>query len=611
MAILTRNIDRSGRAEARELLGRIPLDRACTAGATAVLVVMAVGLPLFSWASFGDQVVMPRLAGTYLLTGALILIAVTGALWQRVDARVATLPVLCALLFLAVTAAATAFGIDPRGSLLGEYQRYQGLLTIAVYVALMLGCMCAVASAGSIEPLAASISVGGTFAAGYAVLQRLGLDWVDWVGVPAGRVGGAFAQPNVLGTYLVLTLAVSAGLLVTRRGLRRDAVAAGMGVMLAALVFTGSRGAWLGAGVAAAVIGLALVRWKDARSLIAPVAAALALAGLAAVAVPSTRATIGGSVDRARSAANLSDVSVSAHVGLWQTSLRMIADRPVLGAGPDAFSNLFASYRTQDQPGIGTGNVRPESSHNFFLDQLVNTGVLGLAAYAAAMLSGVVLVLQHARRVGRRSAALPLAMVGALAGYHAAVFFSFSEAMTGWLPWLILGGLVGACAQSQRAVPERRRSPARIPALAFGVAMIVAACGLAWADYLDGRAGRLADAGLPHAAAARASLAARINPFAPQYLIDAADADEASAAADGTHALLRALHAYERLDGRFYGTAYGVMGEARVRAAIDPEDPEVFRLIAEARALDPHSSAVTEETSRIEAAVRPRARSPD
>jgi hypothetical protein len=69
---------------------------------------------------------------------------------------------------------------------------------------------------------------------------------------------------------------------------------------------------------------------------------------------------------------------------------------------------------------------------------------------------------------------------------------------------------------------------------------------------------------LPHEAAAQASLAARINPFAPQYLIDAADADEASAAADGTPAMLQALHAYELLDGRFYRTAYGVMGEARM-----------------------------------------------
>jgi putative inorganic carbon (HCO3(-)) transporter len=576
-----------------------------------VLVVMAVGLPLFSWASFGDQVVMPRLAGTYLLTGALLVVAATGALWHRVDARAARFPVLCALLFLGVASAATAWGIDPRGSLLGEYQRYQGLLTIAVYVALMLGCMCAVATAGSVEPLAASISVGGALAAGYAVLQRLGLDWVGWTGIPEGRIGGAFAQPNVLGTYLVLTLAVSAGLLVTWRGLRRDAVAVGMGVMLAALVFTGSRGAWLSAGVTAAVIGVALLRWRDVRALVAPAVVALALAGLAVVGVPSTRATVGRVVDRARSATNPNEYSVSTRVGLWHTSLGMIADRPVIGAGPDAFSSLFASYRTRDQPGIGTDNLRPESSHNFFLDQLVNTGVLGLGVYVAAMLSGVVLVLRHARRAGRRAAALPLAMVGALAGYHAAVFFSFSEAMTGWLPWLILGGMVGACARSQGAAPDRRRLPARIPVVALGVAMIIAAAGLAWADYLDGRASRLADAGLQHEAAAQASLAARINPFVPQYLVDASADQEASADAEGRPALSRALHSYELLNRRFYRTAYGVLGEARVRAAINPEDPALSRLVAEARALDPHNRSVSEGASGIEGTLQPHARSPD
>ncbi len=608
MAISITGIRPNGRASAQARAARVDLGRATAWAANGVLAVMAIGIPLFSWAGFGDQVVMPRLAGTWLLTGVLLLAVAAGALWRQVDARLAALPLLCACAFLAVEAAATAHGVDPRGALLGEYQRYQGLLPIAVYVALMLGCMCAVAAAGSAEPLAASVSLGGALAGGYAVLQRLGLDWVGWAGIPEGRIGGAFAQPDVLGTYLVMALAVSAGLLATWHGWRRSAVAANVGVMLAALVFTGSRGAWIGAAVSAALIGLALLRRRDLRPLAGAAAAAIALAGLSAVLVPSTRAILGHSLDRAASSADRRDAAVSARLGLWRISLDMIGERPLLGAGPDAFSDLFASHRTAGQPGIGTDNVRPESSHNFALDQLVGAGALGLAAYAALMASGAAIALRHARTSGRRTAALPLAMVAALGGYHAAVFFSFSEAMTGWLPWLLLGGVIGACAPSPgHARGGARRAP--VAACAIGLAMIIAAGGLAWADRLDGEARRLADAGLPREAAARASLAARINPLAPRYLSDAAAWHEAAGGADRGE-MRAALDAYEALSGRFYRTSYAVLGEARVRASLDPGDPAIARLTALARALDPHNRAVAEEAARIEEITRQHARQP-
>jgi len=564
------------------------------------LAVLAAGLPLFVWGSLRDQIVLPRLAASCWLAGVtLIALSWTDA-WSRVPWRALAWP--CALLasLVAVSAVATAAGADPLRSLLGEQLRYQGLLPLVMYASMMVAALAATACGGTSRPLLAGMFVGGTLSAGYALLQRLGLDWVHWTGLPAGRIGGAFGQPDVLGIELVAAAAASTGLLQGAGPRARVIIGGGVALMLLALLLTLSRGAWIGAAAAGVVLLIFYIRrlppW---RSLWYVVPAVVLVVGVG-VAIPTGRAALGAAVARAGSAGNFGETAVSQRIGLWRTSLEMAADRPILGAGPDSFPVLFASYRTPDQPGIGTANVRPESSHNVFLDQLVDTGVVGLLVLLGLIGVCVWMGVRALPVLDAAPRAAVAGMMSALAGYYAAVFFSLSQAMTGWLPWVLMGAIVGVAASASASaqpagVPAAWRAPVtRAAWAAAGAALVVAGLALVLADLSAGRAGRAAQRRDITGAVDGARAATRWNPLEPQYLLELGFYEEAAGARVGPEHRDKALSAYHRLNTWFEPTAFGLVREAQAQADVafsTPEDKDrVFSLLERAASLDPYNA---------------------
>jgi O-antigen ligase len=137
------------------------------------------------------------------------------------------------------------------------------------------------------------------------------------------------------------------------------------GVLALALLLTYSVGAWLGFG--AAILVMAVL--KGRRALLALLVAALLLA---VVLLPVLR------VERVVSHLGLQPGSTSVlRLSLWQSSLQMLADHPLLGVGLDGFLEL---YRTQ--------YIRPEAwrepnlshPHQLLLEFWLNLGILGVIA---------------------------------------------------------------------------------------------------------------------------------------------------------------------------------------------------------------------------------------
>ena len=134
-------------------------------------------------------------------------------------------------------------------------------------------------------------------------------------------------------------------------------------VLALALLLTYSVGAWLGCG--AAILFMAAIRGRKALLTL------LVAAGLLAVLLlPVLR------VERVVSHLGLQPGSTSVlRLSLWQSSLQMLADHPVLGVGLDGFLEL---YRTQ--------YIRPEAwqepnlshPHQLVLEFWLNLGVLGV-----------------------------------------------------------------------------------------------------------------------------------------------------------------------------------------------------------------------------------------
>lgn len=579
--------------------------------ASYVLAGLALVVPLFFWTGLRDEVVLPKLAATFVLGGvALAAVAATGG-WARVDWRRCA-PVLAPLaLFLLVATVATAAGVDPIRSLLGEDSRYQGLVPLYLYALLLLAALGATAAAGTPRVILGGIVAGGVLSAAYGALQRLGADPVEWAGLPEGRIGATFAQPNALGTELVVAGAIGLGFWGETAGRARDhipvarvALAAALGLVALVLLFTLSRGAWVASVVAAATLAVLFVRRLPTRREAALGAAAAVIALGVALVLPPGREFVSDVAHRARSTFDLSETSPSQRLGLWRMALDMIADHPALGLGPDGFSQRFAAYRTPDQPGFDGMNVRPESTHNLFLDLAVGVGVLGLLAWLAFLASAAWAAFRALPALDGRNRTYAGVVLAALAGYFAAVFFAFAEGMTGWIPWLLIGALLGTVA-ARPAHGDAWRAPAwpvwltpRAGATyAAATAMAIFGVMLVVADWSAGEAARLARAGDIQRAIDLGRTAVRWNPLFPPYYLDLGTNQQNAGVFLGRAYLEDAVDTYDTVNSRFEPTAISLLLEAQARARLtnmerEADRQQVFELLERAVALDRYNADI-------------------
>jgi len=216
------------------------------------------------------------------------------------------------------------------------------------------------------------------------------------------RAYGHFAQPNPFAGYLglVVPLAYALGLQsldwlsgkVTRARAKTGGMLCGvvgmsvswgsLAVILAAIMMSWSRGAWLG--VTAALTVVTVVRSRRARVVLlgATVVAAYVLGAGGAEYLPSPLADrfsgllpyVSG-VDVTRvdiSDANWAVIERTAH---WLAAIGMFADHPWIGVGIGNYSVAYAQYalgRWQDPLG---------HAHNYYLNVAAEAGFLGLLAY--------------------------------------------------------------------------------------------------------------------------------------------------------------------------------------------------------------------------------------
>nr|MBI2905218.1 O-antigen ligase family protein [Chloroflexota bacterium] len=188
------------------------------------------------------------------------------------------------------------------------------------------------------------------------------------------RIRSVFGSPNNLGLYLERAFPVAASLaLMGRSPLRRALYALATLPIAAAIVLSFSKGALL-LGVPAAV-AVTLLFWGKRRAAIA-LAALTGAAGLAII--PLSRNP------RFAGLFNLTSGTSFFRVQLWRSALAMWADHPLLGVGPD---NFLYAYRGKYILPEAWQEPNLPHAHNFVLDALTRLGLLGLASFAAMLIS--------------------------------------------------------------------------------------------------------------------------------------------------------------------------------------------------------------------------------
>lgn len=277
---------------------------------------------------------------------------------------------LCVLLFMAVMLFAGLFSANPSDS----------LKPVAIFLSFMLWYFLIanlIRSWEWVERAVSSLLCSAVIVALYGIYQNFFVSAVTtWQDVGmfsdiSGRVVSTFENPNVLAEYLILCFPIAAARLFEADTKRRRLVSLCVcGVLGACLVFTWSRGAWLGL-----LIGMFLffLFFSD-KTLVA------VLFGLCAV--PFLPFVLPDSItNRFLSIGNLADTSTSYRVHIWQGVLKMLRDHFLggIGVGVDVFQKIYPLYSL-------SGIESAPHSHNLYLQVLVECGIFGLLVFLIFLL---------------------------------------------------------------------------------------------------------------------------------------------------------------------------------------------------------------------------------
>lgn len=213
----------------------------------------------------------------------------------------------------------------------------------------------------------------------------------------------------------------------------------------ALLVLTQSRGAWMG--LAAALVGMAAVRWRPMRGLLAGAGVTAAVL-LLAVGPQTALARLGAS-------GLPGAASGPGRLKLWQDALALLQSSPGFGIGLNAF--VVVHGRRPEYQGAFVYQGAPHA-HNVLLQAALDYGLPGFVAVVGL---GVALA-WAAWRAHRRLAGTPLDAVaiglafGLVAhGVHGLVDAVAIGAKIGFVPWALAGALAGLRAGAHRWVTKR------------------------------------------------------------------------------------------------------------------------------------------------------------
>jgi hypothetical protein len=366
-------------------------------------------------------------------------------------------PAIVAVSLLALSyALSTVVSILPYYSFWGSYERSQGLFTMLAYIVVFLMLVVSLKRREQLDRIVDAVILTGVPIAVYGIAQRYGIDPVRWSADLSERVGATLGNPIFAGAYMIMVLPVTMARLMDAVLGFRDApagkrpfgalvgYAAAAGLQALCIVFTRSRGPWIGilGGVVFFVLLflLLLARSQEDRSALtlkeAARAVVFSLVSLVVAVVPAylvlllrkrgyrwlwfsfvvhVALLLGfllllnlpqtplSSLKNVPFVESLGRVTEFQHgtgrvrVLIWQGTARMIGTsvpRAVVGYGPEIMKYAWGPFHSLELSRIESSTATADRSHNETFDDLVATGFLGLLIFLSLLTSGVYLALR-------------------------------------------------------------------------------------------------------------------------------------------------------------------------------------------------------------------------
>lgn len=279
------------------------------------------------------------------------------------------------------------------------------------------------------------------------------------------RAFGTFGQPNPFSAFMGLTLPVALGLtwgyaLETRRARRYHEVWHGTGlrvlfyalasaILLAALIASWGRGAWLGFGAAGVVmVCFAPPKMWQAFGVVGTTGALIVMLWVAGLIPADIAARITSGLTeftgfRDVRGIHLTDANyaIVERLAHWQAALNMARAHPLTGVGLGHYEVVYANYNVPSWPdALG-------HAHNDYLNLWAETGMVGLSVYVVGWVVIVLWTIRARRQHCLVLHGLTLGLLGAWT--HLAVHSMVDKLYVNNL-FLHLGVLLGLLAVADR-----------------------------------------------------------------------------------------------------------------------------------------------------------------
>lgn len=257
-----------------------------------------------------------------------------------------------------------------------------------------------------------------------------------------GRSVSTFGNPNVLGEYLILSIPVIFAMLICSKRLRSKMLFF-LSFLLCSvcLVFTWSRGAWLGLAFAAVIF----ILFKSHTFLAGIMLASPAmLFGLSFV-------VDGNVLERIMSIGSSADSSTAYRLNIWRGTQRMLSDTWAygIGTGTEAFASVFPRYALS-----GT-EVAPHT-HSLYLQLISETGIFSLISFALICLAYFSLVFAYTRTaIGAGSRTMAIGFLSAICaflvqGFTDYVWYNYRVYLFFWIIFGFAMAVLNICKENDK-----------------------------------------------------------------------------------------------------------------------------------------------------------------
>ena len=199
--------------------------------------------------------------------------------------------------------------------------------------------------------------------------------WQDtsmFSGIP-GRAVSSFGNPNVLGEYLILVLPVIFAFFITAKNIKEKGAYFFVFMLCSCcLIFTWSRGAWLGFTFAV----ILFILFKSHKFF-----AGIILL-FPAIALGATFIFNQNIIDRLLSIGNTADSSTMYRLNIWRGVLKMFSEKGMLGIGigEEAFGSVFPKYAV-------AGTAAAPHTHSLYLQIISEMSIFALVAFTVLCLA--------------------------------------------------------------------------------------------------------------------------------------------------------------------------------------------------------------------------------